>query len=258
MRSLAPRLLVACSAMIVMLSCGDVPTFADGIAYITPIELPWLVVSAGDTLRDTLGRAAPLHVRAFDTNNQPVDGITATYFVSPVDAGIHIDASGFLVASDSLRAVHLVARVGDRLQTVDAVLNVVPKPDQIVGAGTTEPLIGAVTKGALQVTVSGARGATRSPTQGVAVRYQIVAVNGNPAVDTTKIFLVDDATLPLFNDKARAIDTTDASGSATRYVIVADTAGVNSVEIRATARQLHSETIVGNPVKFLLPLKKTP
>jgi hypothetical protein len=258
MRSLAPRLLVACAAMIVMLSCGDVPTFADGIAYITPIELPWVSVVAGDTLRDSLGRATPLRVHAFDTNNQPVDGFTPTYFVSPVDAGIHIDSSGILVASDSLRTVHLVARIGDRLQTVDALLYVVPRPDLIVGAGTTDPLVGAVVKGALQVTVSGTRAGARSPTQGIVVRYQIVAVNGNPTVDTLKVFLVDDATLPLFNDKARAIDTTDASGIANRFVIVADTTGISTIEIRATARPLHSETIVGNPVKFLLPLKKSP
>jgi len=40
MRSLAPRILVACAASVVALSCGDVPTLADGIAYISPIVLP--------------------------------------------------------------------------------------------------------------------------------------------------------------------------------------------------------------------------
>jgi hypothetical protein len=251
-------MLVACAAMVVVLSCGDVPTFADGIAFISPIDIPSLAVAAGDSLRDSLGKAAPLRVRAFDVNNQPVANVAATYFVSPVDAGIHIDANGFLTASDSVRTVHMVARIGDRLQTADATLYIVARPDQIVGTGTTEPLVGAPAKGSLQVTVSGTRGTTRSPTQGIVVRYQIVAVNGSSVVDTKKVLLVNDANVPLLGNEATAIDTTDASGIASRLVLVADTTGISTVEIQATARRLHSETIVGNPVKFLLPLKKTP
>ena len=256
MRSLAPRFLVAAMAMVVVLSCGEVPTLAGGIAYISPIELPSIAVAAGDQLRDSLGNVAPLRVRAFDQNGQVIAGISASFLVSPVDNGIRIDANGVLTASDSIRPVHIVARIGDRLQTTDTVIYVVPRPDQIVGAATTDSLVGAPAKGALQVTVSGTRGSTRTPTRGIVVRYQIVAVNGSPTIDSLRVFLVDDANNPLRNSATTAIDTTDATGVATRFVTVSDTTGIRTIEVRATARPLHAETIAGNPVGFRLPLKK--
>ena len=243
-------------AVVVLWSCGDVPTFADGIASISPIEFPSLAVVAGDTLRDSLGRAAPLRVRAFDRDGQAVPGVTAVYLVSPADAGIRIDAKGFVIATDSVRAVHLVARIGGRLQTADTSLYVVARPDQIVGQGTTDSLAGAPAKGPLQVTVTGTRGTTRSPTRGIVVKYQIVAVNGVTTIDSSRVFLVDDANKPLRNSSTTAIDTTDVSGVASRFITVSDTTGIRTIEIRATARPLHAETIVGNPVSFRIPLKK--
>ena len=256
MRAPHSRLVVACVAMVVVWSCGDVPTFADGIASISPIEFPSTAVVAGDTLRDSLGRAAPLRVRAFDRAGQAIPGVTAVYLVSPLDPGIRIDANGFLTATDSVRAVHLVARIGDRLQTADTALFVVARPDQIVGLGTTDSLAGAPAKGPLQVTVTGARGSVRSPVRGIVVRYQIVSVNGVTAIDSGRVFLVDDANRPLRNSSTTAVDTTDASGVASRFITVSDTTGIRTIEIRATARPLHAETIVGNPVSFRIPLKK--
>ena len=258
MRSLAPRLVVAGAATFVLLSCGDVPTLDSGIAYLSAIELPSIAVVAGDQLRDSLGNVAPLRVSVFDRSGQPISGVAVTWFVSPVDAGIKINAGGFLTASDSIRTVRVVARVGDRLQTSEALLYVVPKPDQIVGAATTDSLPGAPAKGALQVTVTGTRGSTRSPTQGVVVRYEIVAVNGNSTIDQARVFLVDDANTPLRPNAALAIDTTDASGVATRSITVSDTTGIRTIAIRVTARPLRGESIAGNPVTFLIPLKKGP
>lgn len=258
MRSPAPRFLAACAAAIIVLACGNVPTLADGIAYVSAIDLPSIAVGAGDQLRDSVGNPAPLRIRAYDKGDQLIADVSATFLVSPIDIGIHIDAKGFLTASDSVRGVRVVARVGDRLQTTEALLYVVPIPDQIAGTATTDSLPGAPAKGALQVTVTGTRGSTRLPTQGIVVRYQIVAVNGSTTIDSARVFLVDDANNPLRNSTTTAIDTTDASGIAKRFVTVSDTTGIRTIEIRATARPLHAETIGGNPVRFLLPLKKGP
>lgn len=252
------RPLAAGAAMIVALSCGEVPTLANDIAYVSAIELPSMAVGAGDQLRDSLGTPAPLRVRAYDRDNQLLPDVGATFLVSPVDAGVRIDAKGFLSVSDSVRVVHVVARVGDRLQTTPALLYVVAIPDQVVGAATTDSLPGAPAKGTLQVTVSGTRGSTRLPTQGIVVRYQIVAVNGSATIDSTRVFLVDDANNPLRNSATTAIDTTDATGIAKRFVTVSDTTGIRTIEIRATARPLHGEAMAGNPVRFLIPLKKGP
>lgn len=258
MRCLAPRLLATAVAASAVLSCGEVPTAADGIAYISAIVLPSLNVAAGDTLRDSLGVVAPMQVIAYDANGAVVPGVAVTWFVSPIDTGVHISAAGVLTASDSVRTAHLVARVGDRLQTMEALLYVVPRPDQIVGAGTTDSLSGTPAKRALQVTVTGTRGSARAPAQGVVVRYQIVAVNGSGTFDSTRVFLVDDAGSPLRNALTAAVDSTDASGVASRFLAVGDTTGVRTVEVRAAARPLHGETIAGNPVSFVIPLKKGP
>ena len=242
----------------VVVACGTVPTFSDNIAAISAIELPSLVVVAGDVLRDSTGAKAPLKVEVFDVGGRAVSGAVVTYIVTPGDAGIQIDANGFLTASDSIRLVRIVARVGDRIQTTQAQLNVVPLPDQVLGTGTTDPLVGFPAKGTLQVTVSGTRKGARSPTPGVVVRYQIVSVNGGATVNPSKVFLVDDQGTPLRNTPTQAVDTTDASGIASRSVVVSDTAGIASVEVRAITRPLRNETLTGNPVMFTLPLKKTP
>jgi hypothetical protein len=242
----------------ILLACGSVPTFSDNIASVSAIELPSLVVIGGDVLRDSTGAPAPVKVQAFDISGNVITGIAPVYIVTPVDTGIHIDANGFLTASDSIRVVHIVARIGDRIQTTQAQLNVVPLPDQVAGTGTTDPLVGFPAKGPLQVTVTGTRKGTRAPTQGVVIRYQIMKVNGSTTVDPTKVFLVDDQNVPLFNAQTAGVDTTDASGLATRFVVVSDTTGISTIEIRATARPLKGETLSGNPVTFTLPLKKTP
>jgi hypothetical protein len=257
MRKVSPRLLVACAAVVVALACGDVPTLVDGIAYISTIDLPSIAVGAGDQMRDSAGNPAPLSVRAYDKADQLIPDASVTFLVSPIDPGIHIDSKGFLTASDSVRGVRVVARVGEGLQTTEALLFVVPIPDQIVGAVTTDSLPGAPAKGALQVTVTGTHASTTLPSQGIVVNYRIVAVNGNTAIDTLSVFLVDDANNPLRNNRT-AIDTTDASGIANRFVLVSDTTGIRTIEISATARPLHAETISGNPVRFLIPLKKGP
>ena len=258
MKLIPSRRAGALAAVAIVLACGTVPTFSDGIASVSAIELPSLVVIGGDVLRDSTGAAAPLKVEAFDIGGNVITGITPVYVVTPVDTGIHIDANGFLTASDSIRVVHIVARIGDRIQTTQAQLNVVPLPDGIAGTGTTDPLVGFPAKGPLQVTVTGTRKGTRAPTQGVVVSYKIMTVNGSTTVDPLKVFLVDDQNLPLRNAPTAAVDTTDASGIAKRFVVVSDTVGINTIEIRATARPLKGETLSGNPVTFTLPLKKTP
>lgn len=258
MRRISLRRAGALAAGAILLACGSVPTFSDDIAAVSAIELPSLVVVSGDVLRDSTGAKAPLQVEAFDVAGNVIPGLTPVYIVTPVDTGIHIDANGFLSASDSIRVVHIVARIGDRIQTTQAQLNVVPLPDQVAGTGTTDPLVGFPAKGPLQVTLTGTRKGTRAPTQGVVVTYQVMKVNGSSTVDPAKVFLVDDQNLLLRNSPTVAVDTTDASGIATRYVVVSDTAGINTVEVRATARPLKGESLAGNPVTFTLPLKKTP
>ena len=123
---------------------------------------------------------------------------------------------------------------------------------------TTDALVGAPAKGTLQVTVTGTRRAVRGPVRGVVVRYRIVSVNDSPVVDSTRVFLVDDANTPLRNAFTMAVDTTNESGVTSRFVTVSDTTGIRKIVISATARSLRGEALAGNPVTFVLPLRKAP
>ncbi|MEO7456711.1 MAG: hypothetical protein ABIY52_10650 [Gemmatimonadaceae bacterium] len=252
MTSFASRLTAACAAGIVVLACGEVPTFDGGIAYITPIQLPAPAVAAGDVLRDSTGAVVPLSVLAYDGENQLVAGTAATYVVNPVDTGVHIDAAGVVRVSDSVRTVQIVGRVGARLQTIAATLDIVAQPDNMVASGTIDSLRLATASSALQVTVTGLRKGTRVASKGIIVRYRITGTTPSRTVDPSFFFFPDG----LRGDLTRATDTTDASGFASRTIIASDVAGLTSIEVEATAKSLLGVPLTGSPVTFSIPVKK--
>lgn len=238
----------------VAIACGDVPTFADGIAYISPVLLPSLAVAAGDVLRDSLGTPAPLSVQAFDANDKPIAGVTPTYVVSTVPAGVTIDANGNVTALDSVRTVQIVARVGSRIQTPAATLEVVAQPDTIYSSTLTIDSLLAVTPSTpLQVTLSGNRKGTRTPSKSILVHFQITKTfPSTGTVDTKNVFFADGGG----SDLSRSVDTTDASGIASRSVTAITVTGLDSIQVQATAKSLAGVVLTGSPVTFILPVKK--
>jgi hypothetical protein len=252
MRSSAPRLLLVCAAGIVAIACGEVPTLENGIAYISPVRLPSPAVAAGDVLRDSTGAAVPLSVVAYDINDQPIAGTTATYVINPVDTGVHIDASGIVRVSDSVRSVQIVGRVGNRLQTIAATLEIVAQPDSIAAAGVVDSLRLATASSGLQVSVTGLRKGVRVPSKGIIVRYRITGTTPSRTVDPTFFFFSEG----LRNDLTRAADTTDASGTASRSIIASDVSGLTSIQVEASANSLRGVPLAGSPVRFTIPVKK--
>lgn len=248
-RAAAP---VAVAAMAVVLACGDIPTLDGGIAYITTVVLPSPAVAAGDQLRDSTGLVAPLSVLAYNDRNELIPGITATYVVSTLPAGVVIDATGKVTALDSIRTVQIVARVGDRLQTPPVTLAVVPQPDSIAPSGTLDSLVVGTPSSPLTSLVTGVRGSVRVNVQGIIVRYRIAAVFPSQAVDATKTFFSDG----LRGDLTRATDTTEAGGTASRAVTLTTRQGIDSVRVEATALNLKGVALKGSPVKFTLRVKK--
>lgn len=255
MKSLPARSLVAIMAAIVTLSCGDVPTLDGGIAYVTPILLPSPAVAAGDVLRDSLGNPAPLRVLAYDKNDAVIPAVSANYVVTSLPAGVTIDSSGRVTALDSIRAVTIVARVGSRIQTTAATLQVVAQPDSMERSSTTDSLVGFTKSGALSVKVSGLRKGTRVTVDGIVVRFQITKVNNSTVVDVGSHTLVDAGDTPLRLDARRAADTT-RSGTATRYLSPVSLTGVDSIVVEARATSLKGVPLIGSPVRFVLPVKK--
>jgi hypothetical protein len=239
-------------------SCGDVPTLQGSIAYITPILLPSPAVAVNDYLRDSTGARAPLRVRAYDINGTEIPGVPVTYIVTPIDTGIHIDANGYLSASDSVRSATIVARIGDRLQTTAATLPVVPVPTSLsrpanAQLGDTAIVLPAIR--ALPVVVFGTWRSATSPVPGVVVRYAIDSVT--PASAAGSAVLTNAVGTRLRPDSTVAVDTTIAStgtASHTNLVVAAGT-GVRTVYVRAIARDFRGNPLAGSPVTFVLPFK---
>jgi len=247
-------LLLAVVAAATTLSCGDVPTLDEGIAYISPIILPAPAVAVGDQLRDSLGNVTPLRIEAFGRNDEPLPDPVATFLPTIVPSPVSIGADGIVTASDTVTAVQtvqLVGRVGGRLQTTTASLFVVPQPDSL---GRTSPEVTARPLPAidtLNVMVTGLnRSNTRVPVPGIIVRYRITGVFGTGASSASAVLTLDGRTVSR-PDSLAAVDTTIDSGIASRTLVVAGT-NVDSVVVIVRARSLRNDPLKGDSLRFVL------
>ena len=253
MRPLAPRVLAACAACVAVLSCGGLPTLADGIAYISPVILPAPAVAVNDTLRDSLGRVAPIRVQAFDQNDKPVTGVATSFIVATAPAGVKIDANGVVTAFDSIRTVQVVVRIGERLQTAAANLEVVAQPDLMASSGAIDSLVLNQPSSALQVAVTGERRGARIGVPGVVVRYRIVSTVPSRTIDPAVFFFTEGQRA----DLTRTVDTTTTGSIATsRTIVASDVTGLTSIVVEATANNLRGVPLPGSPVRFVIPVKK--
>jgi hypothetical protein len=247
---MTPRsyLLTLCSAvaLVAALSCGEVPSLADGVAYITPIQLPLPAVEADSFLHDSTGAVAPMRVQAFDRSGNEILGLPVSYVVLTLPSRLTIGADGQVKAADTVMSVQLVARIGDRLQTPPATLPIVPHPT-VVSRGGSDSALTLPNIKPLPVTVTGSWHNSTLPVFGVIVRYAITAVY--PASAAGGVVLTNDAGARL-RDSTTAVDTTDASGNASRNM--AAIIGVDSVVVQATALDFNARPLSGSPLTFVL------
>jgi hypothetical protein len=250
------RMMLAAFVAAAALSCGDVPTLTDGIAFYTPVLLPSPAVALGDTLRDSLGRAAPLRVRAFTRDSQEITGLTVTFTPTVLPSLVTIDnATGFVVAHDTATgSSQIVGRVGDRFQTNPATLLVVPEPTNIARsdnpAGDT---VLTVPVKSLSVTVTGPFKGSIATVNGIIVRYRIDSLA--PAARGSAVLTNPTGSL-IQLDSTIALDTTKVAGNSTRQVIVHVGTGVQKVYVSASANHLHDATpLTGSPVRWVIELK---
>ena len=145
-----------------------------------------------------------------------------------------------------------MGRIGDRLQTVPATVDVVAQPDSVARTGTVDSLVATRASSALQVTVTGNRRGTRIPVKGIVVRYQISSVFPSRTIDATQFFFLEGAG----RDVTRSSDTTDVGGIASRTVETLVSSGLDSIIVQATATSLLGQPLRGSPVRFSIPVKK--
>ena len=104
------------------------------------------------------------------------------------------------------------------------------------------------------VTVTGDHRGQVTPVQGILVRYRIDSLR--PAGPSGRATLTNASGTPQRPDSTIAVDTTDASGTASRSVLVVAGSGVARVFISASARRLtDGAPLAGSPVRFELAVK---
>jgi len=246
--------LLGVSVAAAALACGEVPTLDEGIAYISPIILPAPAVAVGDQLRDSLGNVAPLRIAAFGRNDEPLPDPQATFLPTVLPSPISIGEDGIVTASDTVSAVktvQIVGRVGSKLQTTAVSLLVVPQPDSLGRTSDSLKTVALPALDTLRVTVTGLnRSGARVAVPGIAVRYRIAGVYPSSASTATAILTLDGRTVSR-PDSTMAVDTTDASGLASRTLVVAGT-NVDSVVVFVRARSLRGVPLRGDSLRFIL------
>ena len=239
------------------LACGEVPTLDQGIAYISPVILPAPAVAVGDQLRDSLGNVAPLRIEAFDRNDGQLPDPQATFLPTVVPSPISISDDGIVTASDTVTAVttvQIVGRVGSKLQTTAVSLLLVPQPDSLARTSDSLTTAALPASDTLRVTVTGVNGAgTRVAVPGILVRYRIAGVFGPGADSATAVLTLPGGALSR-PDPRMAVDTTDASGLASRILVVAG--NVDSVVVFVRARSLRGAPLHGDSLRFILRPKQ--
>lgn len=263
-----PALLGGVALLAVGLACGEVPTFQEGVAYITPVILPAPAVALGDTLRDSLGVATPLRLFGIDSDGDTVRTITPVFVVTTVPGPTVTLTAANLVIGDSVRDVQLVGQVGSRLQTPPAALDVVRQPDSIAATGATSTRFPApsgtdvtsiMTLGVNVTSPPATVPTTPAPTvipragvKSIIVRYAVTRLfPASATIPDTTLVLLDDAGRFQLPTGRTTVDTTDAAGNASRR-IRAIPLGFDSVEVSASANNLRGVPLRGSPIRFVV------
>jgi hypothetical protein len=244
------RLAVALAALGAVVACTDIPSGANTVASIQFDSLPSPSVILGDTLRDASGKAAPVAARAFAYGGKPILDAPVRYFA--LERGLRVDSITGRVIGDSVRATP--ARVLAVVAGLQALMPipVVFKPDTLVVSHGRDSLAYSLTDSTLNLSppLSVTLRHTLTRSDSLVRSYMVTFAITNQA-DTLAAQLVNDTGAP------SAIDTTDASGLASRRIRIRPLRlkSVNdSVLVTASVRYRGSH-VRGSPALLVLKVK---
>ena len=250
--------ILAVIGAVIGVACVDMSA-PKGPASISALRLPSPSVVIGDVMRDSTGAPAKLDVIAYDANGARITDLSPQFFVTDTGAPATVDASG-TVTGTRVGTVHVVGQVG-ALQTPVAAIPVTVAPKRIALTNPKidtlfAPLSADTTQrgnGPAAVTVSG----DSIGSAGFIVKYALVHAPGTISTSKTPaVFLADDQGNP------SVVDTTDASGHASRSVVVV-TAFLNDTSLLrgridsavVTAQTSYKGALVsGSPVRIVIPI----
>jgi hypothetical protein len=243
------------------LACVDMSA-PKGPASISLLQLPSPSVVVGDSMRDSTGAPAKLNVIAYDANGSVITDFTPQFFITDTGPAAHINSSGVLVG-DKLGSVSIIGQVGT-LQTPAMPVPVTVAPTLMARSGSTTDTLKApltadtsvASRGKLAAAVR-LTGGDQVGAQKFIVHFKIDYAPRSAKETVPAIFLADD------QGKPSTVDTTDASGGASRNIVVitpflGDSAvlfgRVDSVVVIAEA-SYKRVPVPGSPVRIVVPLK---
>jgi hypothetical protein len=247
---------------VIVVACVDMSA-PNGPASISALQLPSPSVVVGDVMRDSTGAPAKLGVIAFDADGKRLTDQSPQFFSTDSAGPALVDLAG-AVLGNKVGTAHVVGQIGT-LQTPIAAIPVTVAPKTIAPTATKidtlfAPLSGDTAQHGstpVAVTVSGDSGVAAV---GFIVKYTLVKAPATKSGSKLPaVYLADDANPPI----PSTVDTTDASGHASRNLIVvtallADTTlllpgRVDSAVV--TAQTSYKGALVPpSPIRFVIPI----
>ena len=235
-------------------SCSDVGTAPNAIVGLAFDTLPYPSVVAGDTMRDSLGRAAPLRALAYNADGALIVNPELRYIA--LDTGVIIDAAGYLRATTRTSGSVRVVATANALQSLTKTVIVTRAPSRLAvsdGAADTVKYVlpDAATNlsKALTVKLTGDSAGTAPAVPGFLVSWQ-VAFRGVTIArsDTTLASLWDEG------KRISLLDTTGTDGTAARSLRIRSNAlpsAADSFVVTATTRY-RGVVVAGSPARFVI------
>jgi hypothetical protein len=244
------RVALAAVAVVVVAACTDIPTSDSAVLSIAADTLPAPAVVLGDTLRDSTGRATAIHAQVYNFKGNAIPNAPLRFLA--LDRGVKVDSITGFVTGDSLRntPARIVVSVGN-LQVIQTLL-VTLRPDTVFAVNTRDSLLYSLLDSTKNISPALSVRALHSLTSAdSAVNSYLVSFAIVSPADTLLAKLVDDA------GSASRVDTTDASGTASRKIRLAPirlTALRDSIIVNATVKYRGAQ-VNGSPVRLVLIVK---
>lgn len=231
-------------------SCTEIPTSDSAVLSLAFDSLPAPAVVLGDTLRDTTGRAAPVTATVYNFQGNVV--VNPPLRFQALDRGIRVDSVAGFVIGDSIRSTAArIAVTVDGLQATKLV-DVALRPDTVIPVNERDSLLYSLTDTTKNFSPALAVRVHHSLTSlDSAVVSYIVSFAITSPLDTLLAMLVNEA------GKASRVDTTDASGQASRRIRLTPahlTALTDSVIVNATVKYRGGQ-VAGSPVRIVLKVR---
>jgi hypothetical protein len=198
-------------AVLGILACNEVGTNPSAPVAIQ-LEAPASPsVILGDTLRDSLGAAAPLRVTVFNYKNDSIPNVPVTFLAIDSTGSVSVDPLLGIVVGHALAQVLVVATAGS-LQSIPDTIVVVDTPSVMINADSLQDTIDYSFAGGLRDTTVLLRVRLVHLTDSVPIPRYIVRYSflHPPALDNG-----DSTNVQLVNPSGAAtlVDTTDATGT---------------------------------------------